>query len=340
MSDAFADRSRLRWTRFAAPAIKFVISIALIWWLLHRIGLESVFEQFLSLSWFWLVMSLLTFIVSNIAGAFQWFLLLRAQGVPLSFFHAVSFYHVGLFFNNFLVGYVGGDAFRIYDVNRKTGQMAAAVSSVFFDRFIGFFALTSLAMFVSVFWIQDLVSRDSVFLTALILAGWIITILFLFNDRLAKKFSWLFRLLLPKMIHGKLLEIYYGIHSFKQNKSVLLSVFIIALLVQTLRIFTHVWAAYALGVRVDAFYFFIFVPMIALAASLPISIGGIGVREQSAVALFAQISLASAKITAFEFLAYLVGIAASLPGGLFFIFRHERIDIKRIAAFEKPARKS
>jgi len=70
-------------------------------------------------------------------------------------------------------------------------------------------------------------------------------------------------------------------------------------------------------------YFIIFVPIIALVASLPISIGGIGVRESSGVALFSQVWTIQADIVAFEFFAYLIGVISTIPGGIIFMLRKE-----------------
>jgi hypothetical protein len=61
---------------------------------------------------------------------------------------------------------------------------------------------------------------------------------------------------------------------------------------------------------------------------LPISIGGIGIRESSGVALFSQInSFQPETIVVMEFLAYVIGLLSTIPGGLIFILRKEKIRI-------------
>lgn len=305
--------------------VKVLISVSLIYFLLQRIGLERIVEQFLTLKARWFFISLLVFVCSNILGALQWHLLLRARQIEISWPQALSFYHVGLFFNNFLIGYIGGDAFRIYDIHRNSGKMTDAVSTVLLDRFIGFFTLTSLAVIASIVWARHLASQIAVVLQATILIIWIVTLWFLFDRRLARRFSWLFKLLIPAMIHQKLRDIYSSIHGFGANRRFLFSLVCLSFCIQALRIATHYFAALSIGVDIGFGYYFIFIPLIALAASLPISVGGIGVREQSGVTLFTQLGVASAKVVAFELLAYIVGIIASLPGGLLFALRKEKM---------------
>ena len=60
---------------------------------------------------------------------------------------------------------------------------------------------------------------------------------------------------------------------------------------------------------------------------MPISLGGIGIRENAGVLLFSRVGMPSATAFSMELLAYLVGLAASLPGGLLFLFRGMRKPI-------------
>ncbi len=309
--------------------VKVLISVSLIYILLQRIGLEQIISQFFTINVKWFIVSLLVFAFSNVLGALQWYMLLRARQIEITWLRVLAFYHVGLFFNNFLIGYIGGDAFRIYDISRNSGKMADAVSTVLLDRFIGFFTLTSLAVIASVIWARHLSSQSAVVLQVTILLIWIFTMWFLFDRRLARKFNWLFRLVIPVVIHQKLRDIYSCIHDFGANRRFLIALLFLSFCIQALRIATHYFAALAMEVTIGFEYFIIFIPLIALAASLPISVGGIGVREQSGVTLFGQLGVASAKVVAFEFLAYVVGIIASLPGGFLFALRKEQIK-KRI----------
>ncbi len=304
--------------------LKILISSLLIFILLRNIGAENLIEKLMTAKWYWVVLSMITFAVSNLLGAFQWHLLLKLSGSPLNIRQVFSYYHVGLFFNNFLFGYVGGDAFRIYDVRKSSGDTTSAISTVFFDRFVGFFTLTSLAMLVSLIWINRIASNGAVFTIASIFLCWIFALFVLFHERFAYKLAKVFRFLMPDFAAEKIRQVYLGMNQFKQYRGNLYKIFLLSVCIQSLRILTHYWAALSVGVHVNVIYFFIFIPIIALAASLPISLGGLGVREQSGVTLFAQISVLAADVVAFELLAYIIGVLATLPGGVIFALRGEK----------------
>lgn len=303
--------------------MKLIVSISLVLWLFQRIGLQMILRQLASANWWWILAAVTTFAASNILGSLQWHILLRSQNVPVSFRQSLSFYHVGLFFNNFLIGNIGGDALRIYDVRRFSGDSTVAVSTVVFDRFIGFLTLTSIAMVVSLLWIRRLTSLDAVYVTGLVLLIWMIALFFLFNEKAGMMIGRIFSPLLPSGVAEKIQGIYSSINQLRHSRRILAQLFSISTTVQILRVLTHYWAALSVGAHTGIYYFFIFIPIIALLASLPISFGGIGVREQSAAVIFATVGLAASKVVTFEFLAYLVGILAALPGGLVFILRKE-----------------
>jgi hypothetical protein len=306
--------------------LKLFISGGLIIFLFARIGLDNVMTHFLGLKWGWFGLSLAVFGFSNIIGALQWYLLLLSRDIKLSWWHILGTYHVGLFFNNFLIGYVGGDALRIYDIHKSSGDTTGAFSTVFFDRFIGFFSLTTLAIIVTLIWTRQLESYSALVTLSIILTGWLIGLYVLFNEKAALFFARLFKAWVPQRMQTRIKDIYYGIHIFRHDKRLLIRLFGISLVVQMMRIMVHYLVARAVGVDTSPGYFFIFIPIIALAASLPISLGGIGVREQSGVALFAQVGISSAPVIAFELLAYIVGILASIPGGIVFVLRKSRFD--------------
>ncbi|MDZ7315693.1 MAG: flippase-like domain-containing protein, partial [candidate division KSB1 bacterium] len=124
-----------------------------------------------------------------------------------------------------------------------------------------------------------------------------------------------------KKFAEKAAEVYRGIHRLRYERAAALKLIMVAPTVQFLRILTHYFTALSVGTKVGLSPFMIFIPLVAFFASLPISFGGIGVREQSAAVLFSQVGLAAPQAVAFEFLAYLVGIFASLPGGIVFTLR-------------------
>jgi len=301
---------------------KLTVSSLLIVILLHRIGLHTVWQTLRSVHPTWFFSALGLFILSHVLGSYQWWRMLKAEHVRLTFRKTVSIYFIGLFFNNFLIGGVGGDFFRIMDVRRLSGKGAASVSTVFMDRVMGFLVLSSLALLTSPYLIfrKTLPSMfETVYLV--LLFGWILILSFFFIRRFARLFSWIIRKMMPENLHLKARDVYNNIYHFGRQRSLFIEVLLISLCVQSSRILMHYFLGKSLGCAVSPVYFFLFVPVIAIIASLPVSLGGIGLREQSGVLLFGMVGMAAMDAFSMEFLAFIVAVASSLPGGILFVFR-------------------
>ena len=88
-------------------SIKLCVSVGLIAYLFSQMALTNLAEIFAQTRSGLFVGAVLFFVLSNCLGAVQWYLLLRAQNLPVSFRQALIFYFVGVFFNNVLLGNIG-----------------------------------------------------------------------------------------------------------------------------------------------------------------------------------------------------------------------------------------
>jgi glycosyltransferase 2 family protein len=306
----------------AGQCLKLLVSAVLVWWLLRRIGIGRIAGLLRNADGAWLLVSCSVFFASHLLGSLQWRLLLKAEDIRLGWWRTVSFYFIGLFFNNFLIGGMGGDVFRMVDVRKCSKKGTAAVSGVVLDRMMGFLALSGIAVLAVPLALASGRFRPSLFggFVAMVL-GWLFLLLFFFSKRFAKPLTRLFSWLIPDSIGAKMREVYRKIHAFGRQRRLFIQVTAISFAVQALRVLTHYFAGRALGITVSPLYYFLFIPLIAIMASLPISIGGLGLREQTGVVLFAAAGMSAVQAVAVEFLSYLIAIGTSLPGGAAFAIR-------------------
>src|SRR5438876_8575606 len=75
-------------------------------------------------------------------GVISWQMVLRVQGLELSFARTSEISFVAQFFNSFLLGSTGGDLIKAYYAARETHhKKTEAVTTVFVDRLIGLWAM-------------------------------------------------------------------------------------------------------------------------------------------------------------------------------------------------------
>src|SRR2546429_5244016 len=92
------------------------------------------------------VIGILAYVLVEIAAAFRWHVLLKVQGIRLSFPRLSGLFLIGMFYNQFLPGGTGGDIIKSYLLLKETDKKAGALLAVVFDRFIGLVALGAITV--------------------------------------------------------------------------------------------------------------------------------------------------------------------------------------------------
>ena len=302
-------------------AAKAIVSVGLMVFLFRRIPLDQFATAARAASFQELFGAGLLLFASNLLGAWQWSRLLHVVEIRIPFWKVITYYYVGLFFNNFLPAGIGMDIARVADSSRHGPTKTAALSAVLMDRLIGMLAIASLAL------VTALPAIDRFHLTLAYLAlvaffGVSVTLVWaVFHPALLPALE---RLLARVGLGGlspHLDDLADRIAGFRTRRALFAGLFVVAAVTQIMRVGVHVLVARALGLHVPLAYFFLFVPLLAVIVSLPISFNGIGVREGAGIVLFGLVGVDRAHAFSLQFLTYLVMVAVSLLGGLVFLVR-------------------
>ncbi len=305
-------------------AAKVALSIGLMTFLVLRIPLDEVRAAILGARKEWLVAALGLMLGSNVLGAWQWQRLLRAASIEIPFWKVCGYYHVGLFFNNFLPANIGGDIARVLDASRYGPSRGTAAATVLMDRLIGTVALAGLALVTTVpaidrFHLSVAYGAVVVFFALSVGMVWAV-----FHPRSLPRIERLLARLGLSRLSPHLEDFTTRLREFAGRRQMFLGLLMIAIVVQVARVCVHVLVSRALGLTVPVTYFFLFVPLLAVIVSLPISLNGIGVREGAGVMLFGLVGVARAPAFSLQITTYLVAVVVSLLGGLVVVARIPR----------------
>lgn len=307
---------------------KLLLSAGLMAFLVTRVPLERLGETLRSADPRWLFGAMGLLLASNVVGSFQWDRLLRVVGVRIPFWKVCAYYHVGLFFNNFLPANIGGDIARISDATRYGPTRGAAISAVVMDRLIGTVALGGLALVSTL----PALDRFHLSLVYVALVGFfvvgVILLWAVFHPRLLPGLERLLARIGLRALGPHLDDLAERFQTYRDRRPLFLGLLAVALVVQVARVGVHVLVARALGIDVPTAYFFLFVPLLAVIVSLPISLNGIGVREGAGILLFGLVGLDRTRAFSLQFATWLIAVAISLLGGLVLLARIPRRAIQ------------
>jgi len=302
-------------------ALRLGVTVALLVVLFREVPLSQITELFGRARADLVILSAILFGVSLIGSAYQWWLFLKSQRIEISFRKTLDFYLVGLFFNNFLPANVGGDVMKVIDVNRSGGSKAGALTATFMDRAMGLLVLVFAATVAA--WVAGASAPFPEMRIPLVASslGLVAVFAAIFSRRVLRRAA-RFAAGVPgarvRALSGRLIA---HLEMLQVDRRIFGITFAVSIVTQTLRIAVHYLAALALGVDVSPLLFVLLVPAIAVAITLPISIGGFGVREGLGVVLFGRVGVGAPEAFAFELLSHLVAVLVSAWGGILFALR-------------------
>ena len=302
-------------------ALKVLFSVALMVFLFSRMPVTSLTDVIRQASAPLLAAAFGLLVASNILGAWQWNHLLAAVGIRIPFWKVCTYYHVGLFFNNFLPANIGGDIARVADATRYDTTPATAFSTVLLDRLVGTVALAGLAVVTTLPAIDRFHLRVAYAALLAFFAFSVTVIWAVFHPKLLPTLERLLARIGLASFKPHLDDLAARLADFRDQRGLIIRLVSLAVVVQVARIGVHMLVARALGLSIPSAYFFLFVPLLAVIVSLPISLNGIGVREGAGVVLFGLVGVGRAQAFALQFTTYLVAVAVSLLGGLVFLIR-------------------
>jgi uncharacterized protein (TIRG00374 family) len=319
------ERSRKRRAAsFGRLAVRIGVSSALMIFLVTKISLAELGSLLATLNRPPLAAGVGSIFMSNLIGSYQWHQLLKSSGIVLSFRKTFQVYFVGVFFNNFLLGNVGGDAVKIYDVTRIGTSVYQVIAVTLLDRILGIFGLCLLAT-VATLYLMGAGAGEYHLLYLAIFIGCMSPAIGFY---LFKPFSnWLRRVVKfihPLSLDERISSVLDYLGEFKGRKTLILKCMGLSLIIQGLRVVAHIFVAASLGVGLSAVttgYFFIFIPILGLVITLPISIMGIGVREYLGIILFHAAGINQTDAFTMLFLTYVGQVVVSLLGLVFFLMR-------------------
>jgi uncharacterized protein (TIRG00374 family) len=293
---------------------KLALSLGLAWYALSRVDLAGAVGHIATLNIRWMLASISLVLAQFVFASIRYRRILSVANFKLSAKIAFENVMIGAFFSQTLASFIGGDAMRIWRVIRSGVPISLAAYSVLLDRAFGFVGLAVLIAlglglffhFVSDTWVRGALVFlvISVFVASGVLA-WI-----------GKPHA----VSIQHPVFRRLRELAQLWRKQLQNTQSAALLFLISIGIQALNVLSVYGAARSLGMSLDLFACMALLPPVLFLAMLPISFAGWGVRESAMMVALGLIGLEPSKAVAISVCYGLIVLAASLPGGLIWLW--------------------
>lgn len=275
-----------------------------------------------------LVLSFFVFSLSYLLCLFRWDVLLRALDLRLPLRRVIISFSGGIFFSLFLPSTIGGDLLRSMDLSAHTKRPKDVIATILLDRLSGYVGLVLLGLFALAFgW--KLIEDHSVLVSILLITGLLLAILLVLYNNFF--YTWINRLLSAGgagKIRESISSLHHEIHNFKHNRKAIVKSIGMSVLVQIVSPISFYICAIALGLKISPVYFFVFIPIIGAITLLPISIGGLGLRDATTIFFFAKAGCPKDLAFAMSLVNFSFILVIGLIGGLIYVstVRHRRLQ--------------
>lgn len=229
--------------------LKILFSFVLLYFVFTKIQFSEVWEILKGSNFSYLLAALLLFVISKILSAFRLNLYIHQIKIFLTQLSNIKLYLLGMFYNLFLPGGIGGDAYKGYVLKKKYEvKTRSVVSILILDRLNGLLLIFVISCILALFLDENRINSYRILFGIAIALS--ILVFWIFNKRF---FSFVYRVFWKSL----------GFSALVQLAQLISVLFILK----------------ALGVEGHTIaYLFIFL-ISSIVSVLPLTIGGIGSRE-------------------------------------------------------------
>src|SRR5215467_14655988 len=298
--------------QLAIVAAKALISIGLIAFLASRLDYSRLLSYWRVLNGVWIVGAVAVLIVEMCAiAAVRLNLILVYVDARRKLTTTMQIALCGFFFEQVTIGFVGGDAVRLWLLKRADVPLGHAIRALLLDRTCGFASLVLLSL-LGIHALLPLVDEK----VRGVIAGTLIVSIAIGFVAVAVGF------VLTKLLPRSRLAGFWqrlGPQGQAVNVVALATVFVLAATTHLLNVLVFWMLGQSLGLIITLDQWFVVAPTVLLISMLPISVGGWGVREGAMVVALHGLGVPTEEALLSSILFGLCAVTATLPGAIFWI---------------------
>ena len=286
--------------------LRYFVSISLLIYLINNFGI-NIYALITNIEYKYLILVLIISIFQYSLSAYRWMYISSESGTEMSFSFCLRYYYIASFINNVSPGGVIGDMYRIYyskDNKHAAIKLGQSLQSVVFERLSGQIMLFLIFIFsLSIYFLTNEKYVAFLYMLAPVSVSLLIVYFsikfFIMKRGYAKDLSQNFK----KIFTGAIFWNHTIISFF-----VVLSYIVI-----------YIISAETLSISIDYGAFFVFTPIVLFSMTLPVSIGGWGVREATALLISFLLGLSSSASINVAIMYGIFNLICSAPGFYFLL---------------------
>ncbi len=306
--------------------IQVLVGIGALALLIYKADARALLKAINETKLTYLPLAVIATVTVNWLMAYRWGLVLRVRGHRIKILRLFVYYLIGIFFMNFVPGGgISGDVARFVYVDREVRDKAFVLSTLVYERMVGLFTLLLIGFCATVaarshlpesrvFYVGEAVLAIAFLASTMLMSNYLSSRL----ARIARSIGERTRLERLGETASKALE---AVSELRQYRAMLCQTVLLSVMIRVVWGLGWFVVAQAMGLPLSLPIVITFASLVDLIRMLPISVGGLGVREWAIIALFAEAGIGRDQALMFSFLVFAPILLNAIVGGLLYISR-------------------
>ena len=287
--------------------IKLFVSSGILFFFFYTIDYNKIELIFKNINYNYLVLLFFLTIFRNYIGAVRFhYLIAIKKKIPV--IQLMKQYFIASFFNNFLPTAIGGDGVRVFLISKFGVSKTDTALFIIMERLIGFYSLIIIAFLSCFFWKAPQQIKT---LILVMTCGYTLMLMIIFLPKMNQ--------LLEKFNINFFNKILNNIKLLRSNFKVIILTLLLSLFNQFISVMISYFVAEAINLEISMVVFLTLVPLVWFFTMIPISFGGVGLREISFVYLLALINISKESSIMISLGTYLTLIISGIIGMIYLL---------------------
>lgn len=302
--------------------LRLVISLSLLSYFFYLfVDINSFLDTLKNINIFYYLIGYSFGLLGMLFSVIRWKKILDFNGQSVGFLRLLKLYFIGCFYNLILPGMISGDVVRAYKTSRNKGDKIKLFTSVPLERITGLISLL-LVMLFSIIVLHDYLSSTLIIELLIVVIILFTGLLIIINKNFERFILKILDICFLRRfdLKEKLQRFFESFQTLKDKKVLLQCIFL-----SLLFIFSSFFPTYFIAKSIGAYIPYLFIvgvnPIIMVIIIIPISFGGLGVREGLYIYFFSFIGIAPEISVAIGLIGFTMLIINAIIGGVLNIFR-------------------
>lgn len=311
-SDNLEMKARARLLLAAKAALSIGLLGWLVWSIAQREGMDALGTRIASLAPLPIAIAIALHFAAVLSGVARWRVLLEARGLSQPFPWLLRSFLIGRFVGAFTPSTTGLDGWRAYEIARRSGDVAGSAGVILVEKLFGLIGMALVCAVLAPLGALDRLGPTALPIALVIALGSAIGLWVLASPSRTRALA----RTAPRALRARVEKIAEALASQRLGTGEI--ALALALGVASHLSISAVFAATGAALSVDASTLTLLAVgnAITIAILLPISIGGVGVREGVAAALLVGAGVTTSDAVLVALLGYVTGQIPALSGGV------------------------